>query len=66
MDLTSGEGYYIKLCMKLTTVIRLDIYCSKIYHPSRKQVKYNNRLLPLPRQLFLVPSRINEVRDLNT
>jgi hypothetical protein len=39
MDLTLGEVYWIKFCMKLIIVIFLDNYYSQFYHPSYKLVQ---------------------------
>jgi hypothetical protein len=39
MDLTLKEGYWIKFCIKLITVISLDNYYSQFYHPFCKLVQ---------------------------
>jgi hypothetical protein len=64
MDLTLREGYWIKFCMKLLTMICLDNYCSNFI--TLLLNRYNSRLLPLLRQFFLIPNTINELMELRT
>jgi hypothetical protein len=61
MDFTVKERYSIKFCMKFIPVISHDKYYSQF---NTLLVKwYNNRLLPLIRQVFLIPNGINEFVD---
>jgi hypothetical protein len=57
MGLTFREDYWKKCCMKLIAVTSHDNY-SQSY--ALLVNWYNNRLLPLIRQFFLIPNRINE------
>jgi hypothetical protein len=61
MDLNLREGYWIKFCMMLITVISLDNY--HISFITLLVNWYNNRLLPVIRQFFLTSNRI-ECMDL--
>jgi hypothetical protein len=56
---TLGDRNQIKLYMKLIAVIVQDNCYSQFYHPSCDP--YNNRLLPLIKQFFLIPNSINEL-----
>jgi hypothetical protein len=58
MDLAFREGYWIEFCMKLIAVIYHDNFYSHFHRPSVNW--YNNGLLPLIRQFFLIPNRIDE------
>jgi hypothetical protein len=55
-------GHSIKFHIKLIAVIFHDNYYSQFYHSFVNW--YNNRLLPLIRQYFLIANRINEFMDL--
>jgi hypothetical protein len=61
MDLTLRRGYWIKLCMKLIAVKSHDNYYNFI---ALLASRYSNRLLPLIRQFFLTPKRMNDFMDL--
>jgi hypothetical protein len=52
---TLREGYWVKFCMKLIGVIFQNNYYSFI---ALLLNWYNNRLLPLIMQFFLIPNRI--------
>jgi hypothetical protein len=62
MDFTLRDGYWIKFCMKLisvmshnnTTVSFIALFVNWC----------NDRLLPLIRQFFLIPIGMNELMDL--
>jgi hypothetical protein len=58
MDLTLREGYSTSFCMKLIAVIPTIIITVTLFVSW-----YNNRLLTLIRQFFLIPNRINEFVD---
>jgi hypothetical protein len=62
MDLTLSKGYWIKFCMKMTAVIPMLI--TAVSFTTLLVNCYSIRLLPLIRQVFLIPNRINELMDL--
>jgi hypothetical protein len=61
MNLALREGYSIKFCMKLTAVTSNNNYYSQFSISVFKW--YNNRFLPLIRQLFLIQNEITEFVD---
>jgi hypothetical protein len=59
MDLTLREGYFISFCMKLIVVIITEVSFITLFVNW-----FNNTFLPLLRQFFLIPNRMNEFMDL--
>jgi hypothetical protein len=57
-------GHWIKFCMKLVTVICLGN--TTVNFIALLVNWYNNELLPILRQFFLIPKRINEFMDFRT
>jgi hypothetical protein len=62
MDLTLREEYWINLCMKLVAVITpistTGSFITLLVN------WYKNGLIPLIRQFFHIPNRINDIMDL--
>jgi hypothetical protein len=57
MELTLREGYWIKFCMKLITVIFPDNYYSSVMFLVNR---YSDLLVSLLRQFFIILNKINE------
>jgi hypothetical protein len=64
MDLTFRERYRDQFGVKLITMEYFDNYYGQFCRPSLNW--YNNGLLPLLKQFYLIPKRMNEIVDLRT